>query len=137
MDEGGRLITLPSSGLELAKGLRLCISRAFQNYFQYVHLHVTYMIDVSISHKTEQYFAFVRPVVEIGYDFPVMINPLTASYLQENYSSVDFLFHLTYLGIIFLSLLTPFSNRPSLPLLLHIHLQLLGKAFSGKSGGFT
>lgn len=44
-----------------------------------------------------------------------------------------------YLGVIFLSLYHPHFQRtwPSHSLLLHIHLQLLGEAFSGRTGGFT
>jgi len=101
-----RLISLPSPSLELLMGLRLCVSRGFQHYFQCIYLHATYMIYIGILCNIGWYFAFafVRPVVEIGDDFPVMVNSLTASPLQKNGSNVNFLFHFTYLGIIFLFL---------------------------------
>lgn len=81
------------------------------------------------------YFAFVRPVVEIGDDFPVVVNPLTTSPLQENGSNVDFLFHLTYLGVIFLSLYHLHFQQiwPSHSLLLHITPPVVGRSIQWKN----
>lgn len=122
----------------LLKSVRLCIARAFQHCFQYIHLHARSMIYIHISRKIEWYFAFVKPVV-IRENFLVMVNPLIASFLQENCSNADFLFHLTFLGTIFLSPYYPHFQQtwPRYPFLLDVHLQLLWEAFSGRAGRLT
>lgn len=48
---------LPTSKLELSKGLRICMSSAL---FPYIHLHATQMIYIGIPHKFGWYFAFVK-----------------------------------------------------------------------------
>lgn len=71
----GEVLSLPnpSPGFSESKALHI------MGIIQYIHTCATCMVYIGISHQIGWYFAFVRPVLDIGNDLAVIVHPLIAS----------------------------------------------------------